>query len=67
MVDSVPVAIVVSVAPMLALSLDIVMVVSEDVVVVVDSVFFDSQAVARATTDITNRADFAKPFMILCV
>lgn len=47
------------------LSLDIVIVESD--VVVVDSVFFDSQAVARETIDSTNRADFAKPFMILCV
>ena len=35
------------------------------VVVLVDSVFFESQAVARDTTDNTNRADFAKPFMVL--
>ena len=49
-----------------AVSLDIVMVESEEVVVVV-SVFFDSQAVAKETIDNTNRADFAKPFMVLCV
>lgn len=57
---------VVLIAP--ALSLDIVIVVSElEVDVDVESVFFESQAVARETTDNTNRADFAKPFMILCV
>jgi hypothetical protein len=43
------------------------MVADDSVDVELDSDFFDSQAVARATTDITNRADFAKPFMILCV
>ena len=60
-----PVAIVVSVdIDEAAVSVDIVVV---SVVVVVSSFFFESQAVAKETIDNTNRADFAKPFMILCV
>jgi hypothetical protein len=62
--DSAPVAIVVSI-DVADESIDMVDVES---VVMVDvlSAFF-SQLVARARIDITNRADFAKPFMILCV
>ena len=55
----------VSIAEVADESIDIVDV--ESVVVVdVVSAFF-SQLVARARIDITNRADFAKLFMILCV
>jgi hypothetical protein len=36
-------------------------------VIVVDSVFFDSQAVARAITEKAKNAEVAKPFMILIV
>lgn len=66
-IEPVPVVIVVSVdIDEAAVSPDIVMVESVVLVVVV-SVFFDSQAVASETIDNTNRADFAKPFMILFV
>jgi hypothetical protein len=63
-VDSAPVAIVVSIAIVEAESLDMVAV--DSVVVDVVSAFF-SQLVARAMIERANRADFAKPFMILCV
>ena len=56
----------VAIVDVAAESLDMV-IVESDVVVDVVSVFFDSQAVAKETIDNTNRADFAKPFMILCV
>lgn len=63
--DMASVAIVVSIADVADESIDMVDV--ESVVVVdVVSAFF-SQLVASARIDITNRADFAKPFMILCV
>ena len=62
-VDPAPVAIVVSIADVADESIDMVDV---DSVVDVVSAFF-SQLVARARIDITNRADFAKLFMILCV
>ena len=57
---------VVSVAMLLA-AVSVIIVDVESVVVVVVSVFFDSQAVASETIERTNRADFTKPFMILCV
>ncbi|MBO0933047.1 hypothetical protein [Fibrella aquatilis] len=64
-VDSAPVAIVVSIDDVADESIDMVDVESEVVVDVVSAFF--SQLVARARIDNTNRADFAKPFMILCV
>jgi hypothetical protein len=58
-------AIVVSVIELAAVSVDIMAV--ESVVVDVDSVFFDSQAVARTITESAKNAEVAKPFMILNV
>jgi hypothetical protein len=54
----------VSVIALADVSVDIIDVESAEPV---DSVFFDSQAVARAITDSAKNAEVAKPFMVVIV